>query len=174
MVGRINKHSNGGRSAWWTICVVALLLFAQVQGLTPLFFAGIAWIDGEHHVELAPVSGGSELVLKHDHGAGTPFSRDHEHCLMDRLLVVFANPSADTESDHVFSFCDGDDSEDSKHLKALPEAESPLPCPALIQIAMEIVVATQSFPVRPYLLPFSRPPPTPAVTAFIRQTVFLI
>ncbi|HEY1173870.1 MAG TPA: hypothetical protein VGH19_21070 [Verrucomicrobiae bacterium] len=153
------------------------LVLAQFQWLAPLSFAGFAWIDGEHHVDLGMSADGYQMVLSHEaHVArGSQYSCYHQHCLMDKLLVAFANPASSKEADHSFSFHNLDQSEDSKHLKAPAEASSPeIPLSALF-FFMETPAPLMAMNLRPHLHPFTRPPPASIVdSTFIRHTVLII
>jgi len=173
---RTPEHAGRTKSPNWVMCVALLALLMQVQGLVPLLFAGIAWLDGEHHVELDSAGSGFQLILKHDADAvpGSAFSCQHQHCTMDRLLVAFANPASSADPDHIFSFSNLDLADDSKHPQALSTSDPDGTCQPLIAFIAGGQATINLVSQRPHLTPFTRPPPSPAATAFIRQTVLTI
>jgi len=171
-----NLHNRAAKSPRWVIGVAVLLLFTQVQGVIPLLFAGLAWVDGEHHVHLGSGAEGYQVVLQHEATAapGSTYSCQHQHCALDRILVAFANPDPAREADHTFSFHNLDLSEEIKHLKALPQSQLECPAPVLVDVTSSVIVLPELSLGRPYDNPFSRPPPSPAASAFIYQTVLRI
>jgi hypothetical protein len=173
---RTQKHAESAISPRWVICIALLVLLGQLQGLVPLLFAGIAWLDGEHRVELDSGTAGYQLILKHDADAapGSTFSSQHHHCAMDRLLVAFANSAQDKDTDHVFSFRNLDLADESKHLHVLNTYEIDCSYQPLIAFIAGDQEPTDRIHQRPHLSPVTRPPPSSAATAFIRQTVLTI
>lgn len=160
----------------WRLWVVLALLVAQIPGLIPLICASVAWIDGEHQVELDSGSEGYQLVLHHDANAapGSEYYYRHQHCLVSRALVALANPDSSNTPDHVLSFQSGSQTENLSQLKLLPETSLAAPLPETVLISEVALGDEAKALVRSQPPCFSRPPPSAAATAFIGQTVLLI
>jgi hypothetical protein len=167
------KNARAPRGRLW---VVLALLFAQIPGLVPLLCAGVAWIDGEHRVQLGSGADGYHVVLHHDANAapGTEYYYRHQHCLLSRTLVAFANPDSSKTPDHVLSFHNGSQTENLNQLKFLPETSVLVPQPSLLLVTDVTLRPETTALVRSQPPSFSRPPPSTAATSFISQTVLLI
>ncbi len=161
------KRSSPSR---WVTGLTALLLIAQLQGLLPLLFAGLAWVDGEHKVQLGSSDSTYQVVLRHDRNAAAEplHSWQPRHCPVGEFLVALAKPVSGEEQDHVISF---------KKLEvcSLGKTISPVANLALVcaDLPPEPTIEAKSCSLV-YLPLASRPPPSPAATSFVRQTVLLI
>lgn len=171
-----NSVKEKAKTPKWAVAMALLLLLTQLQGLMPLLFAGVAWVDGEHHVKLGSSQEGFELLLTHDANAasGTAYAYDHQHCLMDRVLVSFSEPGSTRQQDHTFSFRSTDQTENNRQLKALSSSEPERPVTQLLEVVVETTLADESLVIRPHSHPLCRPPPSLAETSFVRHTVLLI
>lgn len=173
---RSEQQAKDNQAPKWRLWVVLALLIAQIPGLIPLLCAGIAWVDGEHRVELDSGSEGYQLVLHHDTNAApdSEYYYRHQHCLLSRALVALANPDSSSNPDHVLSFQSASQTENLNKLKLLPETSLAAPLPALVLISEVALGDEAKALVRSQPPCFSRPPPSAAATAFIGQTVLLI
>jgi hypothetical protein len=156
--------------------VVLVLLLVQIPGLLPLAFAGLAWLDNEHRVQLGTGAEGYQLVLKHDANAApdSAYFYQHQHCVVGRMLVALASTKPDASQDHVLSFRNTANSENLAQLGLLAGTSeiSPRP-PAWLLVSQRLpepALVSHQFLGSGY----SRPPPSAATTAFVRQTVLLI
>lgn len=114
--------------------VMVLMLFVVSQ--TPVLPAAAAmavWIDGSHHVEFTAGSDGLTLLLSHQRKLGqndSALPQGHQHRLLTRMVLTFAQSQDGTHPDHKLSFKNATDryerssvieSATSKH------AQQPLP-----------------------------------------------
>lgn len=77
---------------------------AATPGVSPLMFAAMAWIDGEHGVEVRGVGEALSVVLTHGtQEAGKAHGQIHQHRLFGRVLTCCAQ-SPRGEVDHVMIF----------------------------------------------------------------------
>ena len=83
------------------MCLLAYFLSATP--LLPIATALVAWVDGEHRVELSADRDGTRVVLGHD--ARDPRKAlTHSHCAVSRLLTLLAEPSGQDHADHILNF----------------------------------------------------------------------
>jgi len=152
------------------------LLLVQIPGLLPLAFAGLAWLDGEHRVQLGTGEKGYQLVLRHDANAApdSAYFYQHQHCVVGRMLVALASTKPDASQDHVLSFRNATNSENLAQLSFLAGSSEVSPRPPVWLLVSQqfpdLALISHQFPGSSY----SRPPPATATTAFVRQTVLLI
>lgn len=78
--------------------------FVATPGLLPLAFAAVAWIDGEHDVEVRGAGEVVSVVLTHGaQNAGKTHGQIHQHKLLGQVLTCYAR-TAGEGADHVMSF----------------------------------------------------------------------
>jgi hypothetical protein len=147
------------------VCLAAYLLSTP---LAPLGTAFLAWIDGEHRVELVNGDHGSRVVLAHD-SQDMRRASGHHHCLASAALVLFAPPLSDTQPDHVLSFQAGISSAVWERLPVLASPSYGVVTAPLYTITLRDLATV-------YLASLCRPesPPDPSALTVFRSTVFLI
>lgn len=158
------------RSQRWMTFALALLVLLQAPGILPLLFAGAAWIDGEHRVELDNRARGFQLVLKHDPKAspGSFHSYTHQHCPISQVLVAFSAVPCGVQQDHVIAFASTDTAPAAGKKELIQHQTS------LSQTVVSPYVAALHTGRKPLSPVASRPPPSIAAASFVHQTVLLI
>jgi len=95
-----NRKTNSLLASW----ALVLSWFVATPGLMPLMFAALAWVDGEHGVELQSTANAVRVVLTHGaQNAGKVHEQIHHHRPMGGALTCFAH-STPGQADHVMSF----------------------------------------------------------------------
>ncbi len=113
--------------AGWLLVVGWL---ASMPGLLPLAFATVAWIDGEHGVEMRGAGEDVSVVLTHGaRNAGKMHEQIHHHRLLGRVLTCYAS-SPGGQTDHVMNFISSSPGSDERKTAVLPaESESDVAVP---------------------------------------------
>ncbi|MBL9146055.1 MAG: hypothetical protein JNM99_20405 [Verrucomicrobiaceae bacterium] len=114
--------------------VIVLMLFVVSQ--TPVLPAAAAlavWIDGSHKVEFTAGSDGLTLMLRHQRKLGqndTALPQGHQHGLLTRAVLTFAQSQGGTHPDHKLSFKNATDRyERSSVIESAGSKHAPQPLP---------------------------------------------
>ena len=88
--------------------VMVLMVFVMSQTPALPVMASLAvWIDGTHRVEVSEGSEGLTLVLRHQRTLGqeaNALPQDHQHGLLTRAVLTFAQSQGGLHPDHKLSF----------------------------------------------------------------------
>lgn len=83
------------------LCLVLHLCANTPAGL--LATAAVAWLDGEHSVQLMGRESGSRIVLAHE-SSDQLRSPTHSHCATCRVVLLMESPSQAGGPDHILDF----------------------------------------------------------------------
>jgi hypothetical protein len=88
--------------------VMVLMVFGLSQTpVLPVVASLAVWIDGSHKVEVSEGSEGLTLVLRHQRRLGqeaNALPQGHQHGLLTRAVLTFAQGQGGTHPDHKLSF----------------------------------------------------------------------
>lgn len=113
-----------------TLRVMVLMLFVVSQ--TPILPATAAlavWLDGSHKVEFTAGSDGLTLLLRHQRKLGqndNALPQGHQHGLLTRAVLSFAQSQGGTHPDHKLSF--------KSATNAIPKITQTIPTPGTLQL----------------------------------------
>lgn len=97
-----NRHETLRHRAFAALLCLVLHLCANTPaGL--LATATVAWLDGEHAVQLMGRESGSRIVLAHE-SSNQLRSATHSHCGACQALLLMASPDQPGGPDHVLDF----------------------------------------------------------------------
>ena len=88
------------------VMVLMVFVLSQTPAL-PVVASLAVWIDGTHRVEVSEGSEGLTLVLRHQRRLGqeaNALPQGHQHGLLTRAVLTFAQGQGGTHPDHKLSF----------------------------------------------------------------------
>jgi hypothetical protein len=153
------------RTVTGSTCLFAYLLSTP---LAPLSTALLAWIDGEHTVQLVGQEQGARVVLSHDQKVPGQVA-NHKHCPAAAAMVLFAEPPVPGQSDHVLSF---ESAGSNAMWERLPTVNAPDVGVALDRSFALASCHSVDAAIRDTVHP--APPPLSTSVVVVRSTVFLI
>lgn len=112
---------------------LVLLFVASQTPILPVAAALAVWVDGSHQVEFSTGSDGLTLTLRHQRKLGqndSALPQGHQHGLLTRTVLTFAQAQGGTHPDHRLSFKSAQDRYEPSSViqtAASKQASQPLP-----------------------------------------------